>query len=262
MSQLCFMDDVGRTRGRVVVRLLNGFSVIWDGSRVALSAAPARLVACLAVGSAPRTRSAAAGLLWPDLDEQHALANLRSALWRVRQACPPLVDHSASALCLGGGVSVDLYGLAAWARNVLDPRAEPASLALPETDLRPELLPGWDEEWLVDERESLQNLYVHALESVAYRLTRAGRFGEAMLAADAAVDIDPWRESAWRAAISVQLAQNNVVIAAHLYGRFHRLMDEIGVEPSSEIRDLIAGIVPVAPERASLTSGQRTKNAR
>jgi DNA-binding SARP family transcriptional activator len=248
MSQFRVTKEPLESGDDVYVSLLNGFGVSWRDSRISLSAAPARLVACLGVCCTPRGRSKVAGMLWPDLDEQHALANLRSALWRVRQACPPLIEHSPSALSLGSGVIVDAHELKAWALKVLDPRSEPAGLTLPNTPLRPELLPEWDDEWLLHERESLVHLYIHALESLSYRLIPIGRFGEAMLAAVTSVDLDPWRESAWRAAIAVQLAQNNLVSAAHLYQRFHRLMEEIGARPSREISELVSGVASMVPQ--------------
>src|SRR4051812_15175846 len=79
-----------------------------------------RLVAQLGLSGRP-ARSAIAGRLWPDVPEEHAHRNLRSALWRLQKAVPGLVEVSGGALSLVPGVSVDVREFTAWAQRMLDP---------------------------------------------------------------------------------------------------------------------------------------------
>jgi hypothetical protein len=57
-------------------------------------------------------------------------------------------------------------------------------------------LPGWYEDWGLFESEDWRQLRLHALEALADRLTAAGRFAEAALAAHGLIRADPLRETA------------------------------------------------------------------
>jgi DNA-binding SARP family transcriptional activator len=75
------------------------------------------------------------------------------------------------------------------------------------------------------------------------------RWGEALLAALAAVHSDPMRESARRLVIQGQLAQGNIAEALRGYRDFRcLLLKEFGVEPSVAMDELVA---PWAPVRTS-----------
>jgi hypothetical protein len=65
------------------------------------------------------------------------------------------------------------------------------------------------EDWALVEAENWRQLRPHALEAVAGVLADAGRFGEAVGAAQAAVDADPLRESPHAALIAVHLREGN-----------------------------------------------------
>jgi DNA-binding SARP family transcriptional activator len=115
------------------------------------------------------------------------------------------------------------------------------------TDLPPslllgphELLPGWYDEWVQVERERLRQLYLHTVEGIAASCLAAGRHGDALEAALAAVRADPLRESPYRLAIEVHLAEANVAEALSTYQRHRRLLArELGVAPSPQIRRLL-----------------------
>ena len=106
--------------------------------------------------------------------------------------------------------------------------------------LEGELLPDWYDDWVTDERERFRQLRLHALEVMAERLAGSRRWGDAVLAALAAVSADPLRESAHRAVIKVHLAEGNVAEAIRQLRRCERLMiDEVGVPPSPSLAELI-----------------------
>jgi DNA-binding SARP family transcriptional activator len=65
------------------------------------------------------------------------------------------------------------------------------------------LFPGWYDDWVLLERERLRRLRLHALEVLADKLVREGRYGEAVQATYAAVRTEPLRESAHRAVVRV-----------------------------------------------------------
>jgi DNA-binding SARP family transcriptional activator len=225
------------------VTLLDGFAVALGADRAAdpapLPHAVQRLVAhlCLARTS---SRPAIAGELWPDVPEDQASGCLRSALWRLQRAAPGLVDASNDGLCLAVGVSVDVRELAEWGRRALDPDADVDDVVVPRSALGGDLLPGWDDDWVLLERERLRQLRMHGLEKVAARLSRAGRHGDALEAALAAVRAEPLRESAHRTVVRAHLAAGHAREALRAYERFRVLIaTELGVVPTQQMTRLV-----------------------
>jgi DNA-binding SARP family transcriptional activator len=243
MDQVLQMTLESRPR----VRLLGGFA-IRDGRSCGepfadhLPLGVQRLVAhlCL-VGRQART--AVAGRLWPDVPEEKAHASLRSALWRLRRALPELVDATGDALGLAAGVRVDVRDLHTWADRVEHPRAGTDRLMLPDMALLADLLPGWYDDWVLLERDRLQQLRLHALETLAARLGVAGRHGDALQVAHLAIRSEPLRESAHRTVVGVHIAEGNVVEALRAYARFRDLLHaELGVPPTEQMTRLVQSI--------------------
>jgi DNA-binding SARP family transcriptional activator len=206
-----------------------------------------RLIAHLSVCRC-RTRRTIASQLWPDVPETHAHANLRSALWRARRAAPGLVVVSGSAVALADDVRVDVQEFMDWTGAVLDPTVPVDRILTPATALSGELLPGWYDDWVLLERERLRQLRMHVLEVLADKLIHAGRFGEAVQAAYAAVRDEPLRESAHRAVVRVHLAEGNLVEALRAYRSFRDALDrELGVMPTRQMEELmLSGPRPMA----------------
>jgi DNA-binding SARP family transcriptional activator len=229
------------------VRLLDGFTVQLGrlGARVAVDGLPPvaqRLVAQLCF--VPRVaRSALAGSLWPEVSEEHAHGSLRSALWRLHRLAPGLVRTAGDSLALAEDVEVDVHELAAWARRALRDGSERGETGVPDVGLSGDLLPGWYEDWVMLERERLRQLRLHALEAVAERLAVAGRHGEALQAAYAAVRAEPLRESAHRTVVRVHLAEGNPAEALRAFRHFSALLErEMGVRPTTQMTGLVAGV--------------------
>jgi len=228
------------TDGRARVGLLGGFELTWNGGFVPLPQSSQRFMAYLALQDRPRSRAHVAGALWPEATDQHANANLRSVLWRAHQPLDGLVEVGARHLFLASDVAVDVRELLALARLLLDSggRGE-----LKDTDLRlltADVLPDWSEEWVVSERERVRQLRLHALEALCARFTQAGRIGDAVEAGLAAVEADPFRESAHRVLMLAHLAEGNRAQVMDQYRSYRQLLrQELGVGPSPELEELI-----------------------
>jgi DNA-binding SARP family transcriptional activator len=229
------------------VALLDGFGLQFGTTRPGragevLPRGVQRLVARLGLSRRP-ARTAIAGQLWPDVPERCARGSLRSALWRVHKIAPGLIVVSGDTLSLAAAVQVDVRELTDWARRITDPGISLEDVSLAEGRLRGDLLPGWYEDWVLVERERLRQVRLHALEALADRLSAAGRYGDAVQAAYAAVHAEPLRESGHRAAIRVHLAEGNVVEAVRAYETFRTMLaDELGCEPTRHMRNLLSGI--------------------
>lgn len=223
------------------IRLLGGFEVRWRSSPIRLGSGPQRLLAFLALRGGATPRSQAAGTLWPSTTEELATHSLRSVLWKLRRTGIPMVAADRKQLALAPNVEVDFPVVERELRAVV---AE--SMCCSEFDyqrLAPgaDLLPGWDDEWVVLEREGFRQLRLHALEMLSSQLSKSRRFAAAIEAGRFAVQIDPLRESASRAVIDAYIAEGNRIDALRHYEWFRQLLDvEMGLEPSSHIEDSMA----------------------
>jgi DNA-binding SARP family transcriptional activator len=223
--------------------LLGGFSLVIGDLPVALPVHAQRVLAYLALTSAdrpPYSRSALAERLWSGSTVARSQASLRTALWRIRQASQMLVNAGRDSVRLADTVDVDLHRSLAQATRLL---SEDAHLA--PSDARPGmltscLLPGWEEDWLLLERERIRQVHVHALEALANRLRRLGRYVQAIEVAFAAIAAEPLRESAHAALIQVHLDEGNVAEARlHLDAYAALLRAELGIAPSPALAALV-----------------------
>lgn len=212
-----------------------------DGEDVELPAGAQRLVALVTLRGR-MSRSRVAGTLWPETLEHRALASLRTGIWRVNQVADRLLASSAGTVDLGPGVDVDARRLAETAVIALgDPAAATAADLHAAADDGGELLPDWEDEWLLPDRERLRQIRLHVLEAIAEKLAVAGRYGLAIDAALAALQCDVLRESAHRTVIRIHLAEGNVNEARRAYDLCRQVLDrEVGVEPTPATARMLA----------------------
>jgi DNA-binding SARP family transcriptional activator len=191
-------------------------------------------------------RTAVAGSLWPDASEHHAHCNLRQTLARLQRTAGKALAASKLELGLADDVTVDVRHARALACRLLNPVVTPEQPDLDPAAVRilsTELLPDWDDDWVLLEAEDWRQLRLHALEALAGRLASAGRCGEAAGAAGAAVRADPLRESARASLIQVHLAEGNQSEAVREFARYQaRLQVDLGLEPTPRLRHLIDGL--------------------
>lgn len=193
------------------------------------------------LGSA-QSRSTVAGTLWDHVAERRAQAGLRNAVWCISAAHGGVLRCTRHTVGLDSALELDLSDARRRAQALLDggvTKPDDAAVAVLDHDL----LPTWDEEWLVIDRERQRQLRMHALEALSVSLCRAGRYGEAITAALAAVRAEPLRESSQRALIAAHLGEGNVSEAVRQLAAYRKLLDhELGIAPSPQL----AGIVTAA----------------
>lgn len=243
------VESPSRSTGNFRLRLLGSFQLTCGQTNVELPVGAQRVVAVAALR--PRlSRSRMAGSLWPDTTEHRALASLRTAMWRVNRVAPLLSGATASVeLC--PGVWVDVHEMVALSRNLM----RGADLGVGSLDLidsEIDLLPDWDDHWLLADRERLRQLRLHMIETVADRLLAEGNFGLALEAAMAAVRADDLRESAHRTLIRVHIAEGNLAEARRAYETCRAvLLREVGISPSPQTALLLSGSARSAAPRAT-----------
>jgi DNA-binding SARP family transcriptional activator len=240
------------------LELLGGFTLLLGGEDVLLPPHAQRVLARLALGRQVRSghpRALLAHALWPHVPGGRRQANLRTALWRIRRLDPHLVVTTQQLVRLGSAVEVDVHASLAQAARLLGDDV----LLAQDTRLQPltlELLPAWDDDWLVLEREHVRQVHLHALEMLSCRLRAAGQFGRAVEAALAAVADEPLRESAEAALIAAHLSEGNAVEAHRQYLVYRRLLwDELRLTPAHSFEDYLRAHAPGlrgAPQFAQL----------
>jgi DNA-binding SARP family transcriptional activator len=225
--------------------LLGGFQLGRpDGRLVALPLPAQRVIAFLAVHECPLQRAFVAGSLWPDNSEAKALGSLRSALWRLSAAAPEAVRCTSGTLQISPQVSIDLNDLTTVARELGGGacRSDPHRLALRFQD---ELLPDWYDDWVIVRRERWRQARLHALDSLARQLARAGHFDVAIDCGLAAVAADPLRETSRRTLIDIHLQEGNRTEALREYDAYRTLLArELGWEPSETMTELVRSLRP------------------
>ncbi len=238
------MANIADDSGPLQLMLLGGFNLLHGDEQVMLPVTAQRLVALLALRDRPLSRTYLAGVLWPDCPAERSLADLRTALWRANHGRAPVIAIVGVRLSLRAEVQVDVRALVAFGRAAADrtaasATAELAGISWPELVL--DLLPDWYDDWLVDDRERLRQLRLHALESMTDELSLRGRHVAAIQAALAAVTLEPLRETAHAALIRAYLAEGNRSEALRQFQRCRELLETgLAVEPSESIRQLIA----------------------
>jgi DNA-binding SARP family transcriptional activator len=220
--------------------LLDGFELVCGGRVVPLPVTAQRLLAFLALHDWALLRGYVAGSLYLEKSEERACANLRSALWRLRQPGYKLVEADTNHLRLAPEVVVDVREVSARARRLSDLDSPPDERDLDEAPFSHDLLPDWYDEWVITERERLRQRRLHALEALCLHLTRLGRFARAIDAGLAAVAAEPLRESSHRALIEAHLAEGNHSEAIRQYRSYAALLqNSLGVAPSARLIDLV-----------------------
>lgn len=236
------------------LQLLGGFSVTDRNGPIELPASVTRLVAFLAIQGRASERIYTASCLWMDKPESRAQANLRSCLWRLRQARIQLVCCSATHLWLDAAVSVDLDQIRRAGDDLM--AGHPVDLSMIDlTSLCGELLPAWYDDFVQMEREQLRQLRLHMLEQLADQYRRAGAWGRALQLALTAVASDPLRESAHRMVMAIHLGEGNVSEAMRQYDLLAAVLaNELGIAPSAAAREMIDGwLEPVRPASAEMS---------
>lgn len=223
--------------------LLGGFSLRRGNSAVRLAPSGQRLLAFLALHQR-HPRGYVASMLWPEQSQEHALASLRTTLWRVRSRAPEILAPTRHDVDLHPEVMVDIHQLAELAQYFLEggePQPPVDTQQVLDILASPgELLPGWYDDWVLMERERVRLQHVRALEALAEQLLGHHRPSDALRAALTATTLEPFRDSAHAVAVRAYLSEGNTAEAIRHFRHYRsQLLEELGVEPSPALQELI-----------------------
>jgi predicted ATPase/DNA-binding SARP family transcriptional activator len=204
------------------------------------SAKATALLLYLAVTGERHSRSALAGLLWGDLPEEGARANLRLALTKLRRVAGDQLLVSRGYLALDpSGYWLDRRELeAAVAGGDGDLERVRAAVALYRGDFLDDLVvrgaPEF-ETWVEAEREHLRRLAAAGLARLAGDAAARGDPAGGVEVARRMLALDPLSEEAHRSLMRfLAMKDDRAAAVAQFETCRHVLAEELGVEPSPE----------------------------
>lgn len=182
---------------------------------------------------APVERSWVAGTLWDWDENKDPMGNLRMSLKELRRALGPerarLLSPTSHTLALDlEGAHVDVLAF-----DAAIARGDPASLEKAAALYRGPLLEDCTEEWVLLESRRRQEEYLGALETLAEQAQRCGELTAAERYWRQAIAIDPTRETAQQALMSLFAGSGNFAAATETYNELRRrLHNEFNLPPA------------------------------
>jgi DNA-binding SARP family transcriptional activator/predicted ATPase len=226
------------------------------------------LLAYLAVTRRPHSREALAGLLWGEMPDDAAKANLRKILSTLREIAGPelIIERQTVAIDPTGTVWLDSQFLEAQLSQIRrghnDPPPSVGPLnTLPESDVRRiedavglyrgDFLEGFYvhgalafEEWVLSERERLRQMALHALYRLVGHYTARGDYGQGLDHATRLLALEPWHEEVHQQMMLLLALSGQRSAAMDQFEICRRLLaDELGAEPNRDTVDLYHRIV-------------------
>ncbi|MBI4781655.1 MAG: AAA family ATPase [Oscillatoriophycideae cyanobacterium NC_groundwater_1537_Pr4_S-0.65um_50_18] len=230
------------------VKLLGGFSLTGEGASLAgiLTSRSQVLLAYLILHrhvSQPRQRLASQ--LWSDSTDTQARTNLRKELSHLRRVLPSLDQLlliDARSLQWQPSIPFTL-DVTQFEEAIQSARTTPSlaqsalerALELHHSDL----LPDCEDEWILPERDRIQQMYVRAVEQLIDLLKTQQDYQSALNYAQQLLRVDPLNESTYCTLMQLHGLSGDRANALQIYHRcMSVLREEFGVDPSLTTRKL------------------------
>jgi predicted ATPase/DNA-binding SARP family transcriptional activator len=224
------------------VRLIGKFDIQCNGKPVIICSRAAQSLFAyliLTAGTSHR-REKLAGMFWPDSSEEKARAYLRYELWRIRKALSTvaqvdyfLADDITLSFDRSTDFRLDVNGISEINENSSIPDLMDA-LAL----YQGELLPGFYEDWITQQREAVHSLFDRNMTRLLELLEKEKRWDDILEWAERWISHGHGPEAAYRHLMVAYEALGDRTKVAETYGRCVRALQELGLEPSEQTRAL------------------------
>lgn len=231
------------------VKLLGEFSITY-GDRPVASISSARSQALLAYlilhRQLPQSRQRLAFHLWESSTDTQARSNLRKELTYLRRALPNpeqflLVESKTLQWSPTAPFALDIleFEEAVTAVKGAEPQTIPTLLQKAIALYRGDLLPSCEDEWIISERERLQQLYLSALEQLVDHLQQQQDYRTALNYAQQLLRVDAYKEATYCTLMQLYSRSGDRANALQTYHRCMTLLrEELGVDPCASTRKL------------------------
>jgi DNA-binding SARP family transcriptional activator len=204
-----------------------------DGRVLTLEPKDALLLGYLVIVG-PTPRRALAVLLWPDVDEERARANLRQRLFRLRKALGFELLEGAAVAQLAAGVETDLADPATGAGELVAGVAESDAGSL------------WA--WLEGSREHRRVRRIESLAGLASAHENAGQLALAIATAQQLIEADATSEHAHRRLMRLHYLRGDRAAALAAFDRCCDVLERmLGVAPAPETEALRRHVEALSP---------------
>lgn len=242
---------LGELRVRVGERVL--YDRDWRGQR-----AKSLLKALLVLGGHKVSAQTLADLLWPDAEGDAARANLKVAVWRLRQlgagqngsALPWLLLRDGHLSLARGVVGVDALAFQTAANAALRPPAQDRAALLHALGLYTgDFLAGDDSElWIGDHRQRLRELYQRATRALFAASRDPAQLEQALPHLERGHALDPLDERAAESLIKAYTRLGYTARALETYRATEAALGrEFGIAPGAGLAAAIAPLRAEAP---------------
>ncbi len=222
-------------RSGLQVQLFREFNLFYAGVPLTTINTPrlqSLLAYCILHRNAPQSRPHLAFLLWPDSSESQARTNLRNLIYLLRQALP----EPDTYLCVNG-LMLQWQPEAPFTLDVADFERAIAQGNLEEAIAlyQGELLPGCYDDWLVPERERLQQMFLETLERLLRQTEKRGDYHAALGHAHHLLRQDPLREDTYRHLMRLYALSGDRIGVVRTYDTCANVLRrELSIEPTPE----------------------------
>jgi len=224
------------------VKLIGTFDIQCDGKPVTISSRAAQsLFAYLIINAGiSHRREKLAGMFWPDVSEEKARAYLRHELWLIRKA---FSSKSKSDTLITDDLNIAFNASAEYWLDAaaLESASESASIEELMTALsvfHGELLPGFYDDWVTQEREHLQSIFEQKITRLLETLEGAARWNDILEWAERWISHGQGSEAAYRYLMIAYDALGERAKVTSTYERCVQVLRELDLEPSEQTRAL------------------------
>lgn len=197
------------------------------------------------------TRDEIAALLWPDADEAESRRNFRQALYSLRKVLEPPSLPTGSVLEVkqawvslnANAVSTDVEEMSELADRAKDAGSAEDRLELLKQAVglyKGELLPGYHELWVMNERFRMEDVLLSSLRAATEVCDELGRPDEAIQFIRLALEKEPLDEAWHKSLMRHYLAFDRPESALKHYDRLAQLLkEELDAVPDAELQSLV-----------------------
>ena len=201
------------------------------------------------------SRQKLASLYWSDISDAEGLTNLRRKLYRLRKILPDAdrfieIDSKTIRWLPDAPFWLDVVefetaiALGATAEQNKDIKTQSIALKTASELYQGELLTSCDDDWLIPERDRLQQLAIANLEKLIALLKRQRDFNAAIIRANQLLKLDPYYEPGYLILMQLHREKGDRASALQTYHQCMTLLrEELGVDPSANIQALYQSLL-------------------